>query len=158
MTERREIPKEKPLKLDGLKRENIFRTPDAYFDRLPAQIQARIKKQEDYGFRPVLVTSLKLALPVIILAVVIFQMDLFAPDKSSDQDPMALIDEVSTQDLVAYLGETDITAEEILEEIDFQNIDLDFSVEGALLLDDVDLENSEINLILEEYGIEGDYL
>jgi len=52
MNDRRKIP-EKPLKLDDLKPENIFSTPDGYFDRLPAQIQARIKKREDYGFRPV---------------------------------------------------------------------------------------------------------
>lgn len=158
MSDKREIPKKKLFKLDELKRENIFRTPDGYFDQLPAQIQARIKKREAYGFRPVLVTSLKFALPIIILAVVIFQLDLFAPQVSSEPDPLALLNEVSTQDLVAYLGETDITAEEILVELNLDDNEIDFSEEGILILDDFDLENGEVNRILEEYDIEGDYL
>lgn len=157
MNDRRKIP-EKPLKLADLKPENIFSTPDGYFDRLPAQIQARIKKREDYGFRPVLVTSLKFALPAVILAVIIFQLDLLAPDTITKHDPVALINEVSTQDLIAYLGETDITAEEILEELDLDNMDIYFSEEGTLLLNDFDLDSDEINQILEEYYIEGDYL
>ncbi len=157
MTDTRKIPKGKPLKLDELKRDNVFRAPDGYFDGLPAQIQARINKRQAHRISPVLVTSLKFALPVVVLAIVVFQLDLFAPE-SADQDPLALIDEVSTEDLITYLGKTDITADEILEEIDLNSMDIDFSDQGAVLFNDFELENDEINQILEEYDIEGDYL
>ena len=158
MTDRKGMPNPKRLKLDDLKRDNVFKAPDGYFDRLPAQIQERIKQPDDYGYRPVLVTSLKFALPVIILVAVIFQLDLFSPTVTPYHDPLALIDEVSSQDLVAYLGETDITTDEILEEIDINNMDLEFASQGMQLLNDFDLENGELDQILKEYDIEGDYL
>jgi hypothetical protein len=108
--------------LENAPKNHPFQVPDGYFDRLPAKIQSRL--QED---RPVVAHApfgryaWKLALPVVLVMVAaVFYLKPFA---SADAETM--LASIETQDLVAYLEQSDLTTEELLESIDAGAVDLD---------------------------------
>ena len=105
-----------PLK--NIKKDNIFRTPDGYFDELPGMIQARIvsKNQSVWSLNQPLRYSLRYALPAILLIAGFFWILRLNPSgMSADYDQ--LLSEVSTDDLIAYLETSDLTTEDIIEQI-----------------------------------------
>lgn len=145
------------MKLEDIKKKNIYSVPDKYFDRLPAIIQSRVNEK-----KPVLGLSLnwslafKVAAPALALVLILFYFGISTTDNStlsSDE----LLAQVSADDLIAYLGTTDITIDEILEELDLSNLELDFYEEGPIM-QDMDLNDEEIEALFDEYGIDGDLL
>lgn len=145
------------MKLEDIKKKNIYSVPDKYFDRLPEIIQSRVNEK-----KPVLGLSLnwslafKVAAPALALVLILFYFGISTTDNStlsSDE----LLAQVSADDLIAYLGTTDITIDEILEELDLSNIELDFYEEGPIM-QDMDLNDKEIEALFDEYGIDGDLL
>ena len=108
-------------KLDDIPKQNIFEVPDGYFDRLPMKIQARIEATKPVPVMSKWNLALRFAVPalVIILGVAYF----FNPAaKSGTEDLLASI---NTENLIAYLDESDITENEILEAVKFDEIDAD---------------------------------
>lgn len=145
------------MKLEDIKKKNIYSVPDKYFDLLPEIIQSRVNEK-----KPVLGLSLnwslafKVAAPALALVLILFYFGISTTDNStlsSDE----LLAQVSADDLIAYLGTTDITIDEILEELDLSNIELDFYEEGPIM-QDMDLNDEEIEALFDEYGIDGDLL
>ena len=76
------------------------------------------------------------------------------PHRQSADDILA---QVSTDDLVAYLETTDITTEEILEEIDITNIDFDF-YNDQILIQDMEMDDESIDFLYDEFGLESEIL
>lgn len=145
------------MKLEDIKKKNIYSVPDKYFDRLPAIIQSRVIEK-----KPVLGLSLnwslafKVAAPALALVLILFYFGISTTDNStlsSDE----LLAQVSADDLIAYLGTTDITIDEILEELDLSNIELNFYEDGPIM-QDMDMNDEEIEALFDEYGIDGDLL
>ncbi|MCK5468470.1 MAG: hypothetical protein KAI99_08175, partial [Cyclobacteriaceae bacterium] len=96
------------------------------------------------------------AAPALALVLILFYFDISTTDNStlsSDE----LLAQVSTDDLIAYLETTDITADEIIEELDLSNIELDFYEEGPIM-QDMEMNDEDIDALLDEYGIDGDLL
>ena len=62
-----------------------------------------------------------------------------------------------TSDLIAYLETTDITTDEIIEGLDLSTIDLDFYEEDPIM-QDMELNDKEIDVLIDEYGIDSDLL
>ncbi len=123
------------MKLEEIKKENIYTVPDKYFDQLPTRIQSRVHVK-----KPVLGISLnwnsvyKIAAPVfaVVLMVVYFGIPKLNNSAPSAEDFLA---QVSSDDLIAYLQTTDITTDDIAEELDLTNIDLDFYIIDTDTLD-----------------------
>jgi hypothetical protein len=111
------------MKLEDIPKKGVFKVPDGYFEELPSKVQKRIEqgspvREESFFYR----YKLQYALPAIaFLAVAIF---VFTP-KSSSADAETLLAAVSTEDLISYLNESDVTTDEVFNHIDFDDTDLD---------------------------------
>ena len=96
-------------KLEDIKKENIFKVPERYFDELPMRIQDRISGKSESAPSMVFNWSLaiKMALPALVLAIVVGFGIIFQNDDTY-QDAETLLAQVSTEEMIAYLQETDI--------------------------------------------------
>jgi len=130
-------------KLENIPKKEIFNVPDGYFDSLPGKILARISKENtaretSFVFR----YKLQYALPAIVLiALGIFWFNL--PDQTADVD--SLLGSVQTEDLVAYLSDSDITTEDLLENVDFSSNDLE-EIESEVY--ELNMDTEDINDVL----------
>jgi hypothetical protein len=136
-------------KLEDIPKKQIFDVPDGYFENLPGKIQARISgsvpsTERNFVFR----YKLQYALPVILfMAIGIYWFAMPAEPK----DVESLLASVQTEELVAYLGESDITTEDLLEHVEFNVNDLE-EIESeayAPTMDESSLENVIDNMDLD---------
>jgi len=137
----------KPLiKLDELPKKQVYSVPNDYFKELPGIIQSRVVKPEQER-TPVFILSsaLRYALPVLALVMMLVYFGVRL--NNNDIDVQAMIDEISTEELVSYLTESEITTDELLSLIDINELDVDGMVDENIEL----LNDSEWDEILEEY-------
>lgn len=145
------------MKLEDIKKKNIYTVPDKYFDQLPTRIQSRVNEKRPVSwFNLDWRLSYKLALPAV--AVIMLIMFLGKSDNYVSQDPDAILAQVSTDDIIAYLEFTDMTTEDIIESVDFTDIELDFYEEGPIIQELEEISDDEIDFLLEEYGLEDEIL
>ena len=134
------------IKLDELPKKQVYSVPDDYFKELPSLIQARVVKPELVK-TPVIIWSsaLRYALPVVAL---IMMLVYFGTRLSNDDiDVQAMIDDISTEELVKYITDSEITTDELLSLIDINELDVDGMVDDNIEL----LNDSEWDEIIEEY-------
>jgi hypothetical protein len=99
-------------KLDDIPKKNVFEVPDGYFDRLPGIIQARVAAtKKEPLWAPYVRYSLKYALP----AMVIGAAGLFFLKDGENLTAEELLATVDTVNLVAYLEESDLSSDDLLE-------------------------------------------
>lgn len=122
-------------KLEDIQKNNPFSVPDGYFDKLPGVIQARIegtaKKQPVPYFR----YALQYAMPVI--ALIIVAVIYLTPKTENYNDILA---SVSTEQLAAYLEDSELTTEDILESdgLDEESAD---AIEEEVYFNDIDFND-----------------
>ena len=144
------------MKLEDIKKKNIYTVPDKYFDQLPTRIQARVNEK-----KPVFKLSfnwnitLKVAVPAFAVVLLLFYFGI--NENYNNQSASEILAQVSTEDLVAYLETTDITTDEIIEEIDFSNIDIDF-YDDQILIRDLEMDEESIDILYDEFGLESEIL
>ena len=144
------------MKLEDIKKKNIYSVPDKYFDQLPTRIQARVNES-----KPVFSISwsrnliYKIAAPTLVIIFIAFYFGIESNNFESNAD--TLLAQVGTDDLIAYLETTNLTTDEIIEEVDLSDLDLDFYDEGPIM-QDMNISDEEMNTLFDEYGIEGDLL
>lgn len=137
------------MKLEDIPKKPIFNVPDGYFDQLPHKIQARISGNERPKTSFVFQYRLQYVIPAIFILTV-GAIWLFEPGQSTDAE--SILASVETEQLVAYLSDSDLTTEELIEGVDFSTGDLeaiesqvyDLHLEDEIidgLLDDIDTEN-----------------
>jgi hypothetical protein len=130
-------------KLEDIPKNNPFSVPDGYFEKLPGVIQARIAEGvTEKQPRPYFRYALQYALPVIAL-IIVAVIYLTPKEAESYNDILA---SVSTEQLAAYLADSDITTEDILEsgELDEESAE---AIEAEVYFNDIDLEDlSEFDL------------
>jgi hypothetical protein len=114
------------MKLDDIKKKNIYTVPDKYFDQLPARIQSRVNEKDpvsalhwNWGW------WYKLAIPAIAVVFLIIYFGRIEPD--INQDAESILAQVSTEDVIAYLADIDISTSDIIESFDLNNIEFDFT-------------------------------
>ena len=140
-------------KLEDIPKNDLFKVPDGYFDKLPGIIQARMalgKPQRES--RPFFVLALRYAVPVIVLAVAgIFIVRNY---QNESKDSESLLAMVSSEELILYLTEGDeASTEELLDGIDINNINADDLQEEPLM--DLNLNEQELNNLSNE--LENEY-
>lgn len=141
------------MKLEDINKENIHKVPEGYFDELPQLIQSKIADQQKtadpvYKRNNALRYSFQLALPVAIILMVVGYFAFFK-NTSQELSPEEMLAEVDTNELVLYLEESEITTEEIIENIDLENIEFDFNQTDSDLIDDMSEE--ELDGLLNDY-------
>lgn len=138
-------------KLENIPKTNIFKVPDGYFEKLPLEIQDRVEKNNPVrASRPYFRYALQYAIPVFLIAIVSFFI--FRPSATPTVESM--LSSVSTDELVAYLAESNLTTDELLENFEFDAISIE-AIEQEVYIDfeldsnDLDLLNSELDFDLD---------
>lgn len=133
-------------KLDDIPKKNIYEVPDGYFDQLALKIQARTEVISPTRSVNRWAFALRYALPVIIVAVAL--VFIFRP--KSVQNTEQLLATIPSEHLVAYLDDSDISVQDLLEIVNFDEADADSlntQVQGEYLINEFD--SSEFKSVLE---------
>jgi hypothetical protein len=132
--------------LEDIPKKHPFNVPDGYFDRLPGIIQSRIaEKSAQPQPTPYLRYALQYAIPMVLIAIAaIFY---FTPEPARDVD--TILASVSTEELVAYLEESDISTDELLETVEFDTESVEAIEAESYLNYELGDDFSEMNLELE---------
>lgn len=133
-------------KLEDIPKKDLFKAPDGYFDKLPGIVQAGVAKPEA---KPIWMPVLKFALPVLALVTI----GIFWFSNPTVQNVETELAGINTEQLMAYLDNTEVVWEEPEAEGDWSEDDLlelenrvysTFSSDGSdleLLNEILDLEN-----------------
>lgn len=124
-------------KLEDIPKNNPFSVPDGYFDKLPGIIQARIAEgSAQKEPRPYFQYALRVALP--LAALVVIAILYFTPSPRDNYNE--ILASVDTEQLTAYLEESDITVDELLDAADLDEESAE-AIEAEVYFNDIDLEN-----------------
>lgn len=134
-------------KLEDIPKKNIFEVPEGYFEKLPGAIQARVA---DTGSQPrsFFIPVLKYAGPV--LAVLVAGLLWFSQPSTLNEE----LEEIQTEQLVAYLSDSDLQTDDLVDAVTWSEddlMDLEETVFSSFKGMDEDLD-----ILLEEYDLQSD--
>lgn len=112
-------------RLEDIPKKQALKVPDGYFEALPMRIQARIERQKS-AERPAFSfgkLALRYALPVLVVGIA--AVLLWNNQSSRSGDPLSALNNVSSQELVAFLEDEGITTEDLLEQATLGDVNLD---------------------------------
>lgn len=135
-------------KLDDIPKKTIYEVPEGYFDKLPTVIQSRIAQKEE-SRNPFFSFSLRYALPALALVITVGVWLLNSGEDNVNAEQ--LLASVDTSELVAYLEESDITTDELLETVSLNQEDVS-AIESNVYR--IDADQSELDELLDEYSFE----
>jgi len=126
-------------RLEDIPKQEFYEVPEDYFDKLPGRIQKKIAAGKT-SETPRFVYALRYAIPAVVLAAIgiAWYAQVFSPN-----DGTYGLAAVATEDLVAYLGESDLSTDELVEMVEWQDDDVR-ELEGEVYqldVSDEDLEN-----------------
>jgi len=135
-----------------------FEVPDRYFELLPSVIQNKTQeskksKEVAFGFGR---QQLKWALIPAAIAIFIVGRIFLFPSSIETSNTDELIAQVSSQDLIAYLEMSDLSTEEIINMVDFEDMDLEFENTESDMLDELNFSDEEMDDLLNEFSLETD--
>ena len=143
------------MKPEDIKKENIFKVPDGYFEQLPLRIQERINAEKPVEKVSVIRrTSFRFAVSiaaVLLIFTVVFRLYTLKPS------PEKLLSEVPTEALISYLESSDISEDEILNNVNANIISSDLFNEDDIDLDQSGLSPDDINNILNNIDTTNDF-
>lgn len=136
------------MKLEDIPKKPIFNVPDGYFDQLPEKVQARIaagrKSETSFVFQ----YKLQYIIP-ILLVLVVGGIWFTRPQPGTDAE--SILASVETEYLIAYLNESELTTEDVLDEVDFSSSDIqDIEMEVYQL----QLDDEVFDDVLDEIDVE----
>jgi hypothetical protein len=134
-------------KLEEIAKKNIFEVPDGYFDKLPGIIQARVAKPEPTRW---LIPTLKFALPVLALVAV----GIFWFTAQTGQSIEEQLSGIQTEQLVAYLDDSDLTMDDLAETVTWSESDLNELEEKVY--SSMEVTGEELDILFEEFNVEAE--
>ncbi len=137
------------IHIEDLKKHRVFTTPENYFEDLPMRIQKRIEEKKSTWKSPFFIFSLKYAFPVLIILFVSYWGYI---KYTSVPEYEAILDQLSTDDLIEYLAVTNITTNEILEFGDLESLFSEDIDNEEMIFDDLELDDQELLEIYQELG------
>lgn len=108
-------------KLEDIPKKNIFEVPDGYFEKLPGVIQSRVTNRERKSM-PAFNFALRFAVPVLVAMAIAAVFWLSRAETNANAQ--SILASVQTEDLVAYLSETDFTTDELLDYVELDGEDV----------------------------------
>jgi hypothetical protein len=138
------------MKLEDLPKKEIFNVPEGYFEKLPGVIQARIaERQQQTTSRPVLRYAFQYALPLVMIITI--GLIWFKNSPSSNQTTTELLlTEIQTEDLIAYLDNTNMTTDELLEHASLDAVDAE-EIEQEVY--GLDLDEETLDILTDEMDL-----
>ena len=140
------------MKLEDFDKHNIYTVPDQYFDELPGRIKKKIlDRNHRWRWQPDAMPAWKYAVPAMcmLLAIVYFGIRQNAKISSN---PQQIIAQVDNSDILAYLENSGISTDEIIE--GYQPAYLDSLPDNALPDQSLPLDDDEVKDILQEYRLD----
>ena len=138
------------FQINDLKKENILKVPEGYFEYLPMRIQSRIEKPKSIWEHATLSFSLKYALPAIAIVLIAYFGFLRSP---SIPEYEAILNEISTEDIVDYLAYSDVTTDEILNNFDLEMLSMEITGSDDIFFEDEDIDDQDLIDIYEELEV-----
>jgi hypothetical protein len=136
-------------KLEDIPKKDIFEAPEGYFDRLPGLIQARVSKPvADAPWVLSLRMTLRYAVPILVVGVISW-LYLRMPGSPSAEDMIASVD---SNNLVAYLQESDITADDLLENLQLSDEDAE-AIQNRTY-NELQMNEEDMEYLSNEFGID----
>jgi len=137
-------------KLEDIPKKDLFQAPEGYFDLLPVIIQSRVtesakKTRWSWYFQ----VSLKYAIPMILTGVAA----LFYFNKPEEQSAEALLSSIDSLQLVAYLEDSDVTSDDLIDTVSLDDDEANAIHEKAV--QDINLDENDIDDLSNEF--EADY-
>ncbi len=138
-------------KLEEIPKKSVFEVPEGYFDRLPGIIQARVapiaigaKREPQWVlyFR----FGLKYALPVLFVGVASFFF-LNNPQTLSAEELIASVDSAH---LVAYLEDSDLNSDDLLEIVPLNQEEAE-AIQGSSI-DELKINDEDVEYLSNEFG------
>ena len=145
MTPNKDINKPS-FKLDSIEKRNVYTVPDRYFEELQANIQAKIVEKKQFYQLPAFNLGLKLAIPTAFVVMFMIYSGFFKSEQLPVGNLDAMLSEVTTADLVAYLEDSDISTQEIIDNASFDDITL----ENETDIINSDLDDADINEMIDD--------
>ena len=144
----------KKFRLEDIEKQQVFtKPPDGYFEKLPGIIQAKTANKSRTGAKTFWLTALKLAPVAGLLVFIALYSGVF---NSQDSGPGLedVLSEVSTEDIIWYLEELDITNDEIFEEVDLKALSLEIDDMRNPLLESMDIEDEALIELYDDYNMQ----
>ncbi|MCE7864740.1 MAG: hypothetical protein DYG99_14455 [Bacteroidetes bacterium CHB5] len=123
-------------KLEDIPKKDLFKAPEGYFDKLPGIVQARVATPVR---QPLWLPVLKFAAPVVVLMVAGL-IWFSGPTQRNFEAELATID---TEQLTAYLDNTELAwgeTEEAMDWSEFDLLELQDRVYSTFTIDDTRLD------------------
>jgi len=141
------------MKLDDINKEKPFQIPDQYFEEFPDRLMDRIRNEsdKDRGRLISLPVMLKMAVAASILALItfgIFQINF--EGRSPDQ----ILADVPTESLIAYLEESEMSVDDLIETIDMGLITQEDPLTESDILPEDEIDEEMIEEIMIDYELE----
>lgn len=131
------------MKLEDIPKKHNFKVPEGYFDSLPGRVQSRImrqtKPQQSFFIR----YKLQFVLPILLAALALFW---FLPSNSRE-DAESILASVETADMIAYLNASELTTEEVMDELHFNSSDVE---EIEMEIYQLQLDDAIFDALIEE--------
>jgi hypothetical protein len=137
-------------KLEDIPKKEIFQVPDGYFEALPGILQSRIankKSAQETSF----FIRYRMALGYSLSVVFILIASIFWYTRTAQStDAESILAAVNTEALISYLEESDVTMEDLLQNIEFTGNDLeDIENEVYFPFDDLNFEGIGTEIALD---------
>lgn len=141
------------MKLDESHKKLPFRVPDNYFEEFPDRMARRVREESGKGRGRMVslpgIIKLGIAASFLVLATLgVFY--LVEEERSADQ----ILAEVPTESLIAYLEESDLTIDEMMEIIDVELVIPEGDLMDSGLLSDDEIDETLIEEIITDYELE----
>ena len=134
-------------KLDDIPKKNPFEAPEGYFDRLPGIIQARVAEvKQEPQWIPYLRVSLRYALPALLIGVATFFFVRDPQVRSAEE----LIASVDSANLIAYLEESDLSSDDLLDIVTLNQEDIE-SIQTRSI-DEIKVNDEDVDYLSDEFG------
>tara|TARA_R110000868_G_scaffold285803_1_gene546281 strand:- start:105 stop:683 length:579 start_codon:yes stop_codon:yes gene_type:complete len=135
-----------------------FEVPERYFEQLPSVIQnktleSKKSKEVSFGFGRQHVKWV--LIPAAIAIFIVGRIFLFT-ESVETSNTEELIAQVSSQDLIAYLEMSDLSTDEIINTVNFEEMDLEFENTESDMLDELNFSDEEMDDLLNEFSLETD--
>jgi hypothetical protein len=121
----------KKFTLQDIDKKQVFQVPDAYFEQLPSAIGDKITsagQRRNVYLGNWLKYSISLATVCLLLALGYFW---FSPGSSNGQ----IMADVSNQEIVEYLQQTDVSTYDLMEAASVANVSMQDSLPGGTTID-----------------------
>ena len=141
------------INLNDLEKGHVFKVDDSYFESLAGKIQERVTSKQISPWYDSWKIKMAILAPAMMMIFAVGYV-LFQADNIDTTNIEAMLEEVDTNDLIAYLDNSEITTDELLEIVGAENIEFeDFENEDIIDFSDQDLSEIDIEDLYDEFDL-----